>query len=214
MVEIIQEVDEIYKIVMTPEENFNILNPETIKSLIDAFEKISKTEAKIIRIYGEGGSFAVGANIKQMLEYDGYEAKGFSILGNKLFKLMSDIPQIIIAEIDGFCMGGGVDFASAADFRFATYNSKFAHPGSILGIITGFGGTQRLPRLMKQSSIYKMFILGERFDAKFMYESRFLYKLFDSYDEMSSFSLNLAQKIAKKNKLFINDLKKHKYWSH
>ncbi|PMP72035.1 MAG: enoyl-CoA hydratase [Calditerrivibrio nitroreducens] len=202
---------ELARIILKPEEKFNILSPENIKKLISTFKSIKSTQAKCILVYGQGGSFAVGANIKQMYEYDGYMAKGFSILGNKLFKLMNELPQIIIAEIDGFCMGGGVDFAASCDFRFATKRSKFAHPGAQLGIITGFGGTQRLPRLMKQNAISDLFLSGELFDANFMYNARFLNGIFDSYDELSKHTESLSNRIISKNKLFLKELKHLKY---
>ncbi len=200
-------IGEIAKITLTPDEKFNILSPTNIKKLTSTFEQLKDTQVKCIIVYGEGGSFAVGANIKQMYEYDGFMAKGFSILGNKLFTLMSDLPQIIIAEIDGFCMGGGVDFAAACDFRFATIKSKFAHPGAQLGIITGFGGTQRLPRLMKQNAISEIFLTGELFDAKFMFESYFLNGIFENYQELSKNTEKIAQKITSKNKIFLRELK-------
>lgn len=210
MIELKHE-NEITKIYLHPEDKFNILSPDKIKELIFCFESISNSEAKVVRIYGRGGSFAVGANIKQMLSYDGYTAKYFSILGNKLFNLMGKIPQIVIAEIDGFCMGGGVDFASAADFRYATKISKFAHPGSQLGIITGFGGTQRLPRIMKHSSVSEMFLTGDMFDATFMEKSRFINKIFDNYEEMTEYIDKLSHRITIKNRLFLKELKTNRY---
>jgi enoyl-CoA hydratase len=199
--------DDIAFIDIHSNEKFNILNIPTIIELRNTFEKISKTQAKVIRVRGHGGSFAVGADIKQMIKYTGFTAKKFSILGNSLFKLMDAIPQIIIGEIDGFCMGGGVDFAASCDFRLATCRSKFAHPGAKLGIITGFGGTARLPRLMKSSFMEKLFLFGEMVDAKFMYEANFIYKLFDNIEELDRYSDMLAKKIVNKNKLFLSDYK-------
>lgn len=203
--------DVITELHLIPDEKFNILSPDKIKELITTLENVSSTQSKVVRISGHGGSFAVGANIKQMLLYDGYMAKGFSMLGNKLFNLMNELPQVIIAEIDGFCMGGGVDFAAAADFRYATKNSKFAHPGSQLGIITGFGGTQRLPRLMKLSGAYEMFMTGKMYDAAFMEENRFLNKTFDTTDEMKHYVAHISEKISRKNRLFLKELKHMRY---
>lgn len=199
--------DDIAYIDIHSKEKFNILNIPTIIDLRNTFEKISKTQAKVIRVRGYGGSFAVGANIKEMLKYSGFTAKKFSILGNSLFKLMDTIPQIIIGEIDGFCMGGGIDFAASCDFRLATCRSKFAHPGAKLGIITGFGGTARLSRLMKSSFMEKMFLFGEMVDANFMYDGNFIYKLFDKIEELDKYSDNFSKKIVNKNKLFLHEYK-------
>ncbi|MCX8085196.1 MAG: enoyl-CoA hydratase/isomerase family protein [Calditerrivibrio sp.] len=200
-------VHETANITLIPEERFNILNPDVIKQLINILEIIKDSEAKTIVIYGRGGSFAVGANIKQMYEYDGFMAKGFSILGNKLFGLMDSIPQVIIAQIDGFCMGGGIDFAASCTIRLATISSKFAHPGAQLGVITGFGGTQRLPRIMKPNAISDFFLFGQMYDAKYMYEARFLDALFDDFDSMKSYTDGLVRKINEKNKVFLKELK-------
>ncbi|MDK2791825.1 MAG: enoyl-CoA hydratase [Deferribacteres bacterium] len=198
---------EIATIELIPDEKFNILNIPTLIELRETFKKIADSQAKVIRVKGEGGSFAVGADIKKMIKYSGLTAKKFSILGNSLFKLMDSIPQVIIGEIDGFCMGGGVDFAASCDFRLATKRSKFAHPGAKLGIITGFGGTQRLPRLMKPAHLQKLFLFGDMVDAEFMKEANFILETFESVDEMNNFADNFAKKIARKNKLFLGEYK-------
>ena len=186
---------------------FNLLNTKTLHELIATMELMFDCPSKILRIYGEGDSFAVGADIKTMLTYDGLTAKSFSMLGNKLFKLIQSIPQIVIAEIDGFCMGGGMDFASSCDFRFSTEKSKFAHPGSKLGIITGFGGTQRIPRLIKHRHNTEIFYTGNIFDAKFMKESGFLTEIFKDKTEMSGFVDMFCETISNKNRFFLNLLK-------
>ncbi|MGA1862028.1 enoyl-CoA hydratase/isomerase family protein [Deferribacter thermophilus] len=199
--------DEIAYLNLKPEDRFNILNTSTIKEIIAKIKVLIDSPVKVIRIFGEGGSFAVGANIRTMLGYSGYDAKGFSRLGNRLFNLLQELPQVVIAEIDGFCMGGGVDFAASADFRFATKKSKFAHPGSKLGIITGFGGTQRIPRLMKFSYYQEFFITGDLYDAKFLYEGGFLLKIFEDKATMRSFVDEFVKKIINKNRVHIYYLK-------
>ncbi|MGA1845649.1 enoyl-CoA hydratase/isomerase family protein [Deferribacter abyssi] len=198
---------EIAYLTLKPEKQFNILNSYTLKELIENIKKLFDTPAKILRIFGEGGSFAVGANIKTMLSYSGYDAKGFSILGNRLFNLMQELPQVVIAEIDGFCMGGGMDFAAASDFRFATKKSKFAHPGSKLGIITGFGGTQRIPRVMKHNHYQQLFLLGDIFYADFLKNGGFLLELFETQEEMRNYVTLFCEKIINKNRLHIYYLK-------
>ncbi|UOD35552.1 enoyl-CoA hydratase/isomerase family protein [Deferribacteraceae bacterium V6Fe1] len=198
---------EIAVIELFPDDKFNILNIPTIIKLRETFKEISVSQAKVIRVKGHGGSFAVGADIREMIKYSGFTAKKFSILGNSLFRLMDSIPQVIIGEIDGFCMGGGVDFAASCDFRLATKKSKFAHPGAKLGIITGFGGTQRLPRLMKPAYLQKLFLFGDMVDAEFMKEANFILETFESVDEMNNFADNFAKKIASKNKLFLGEYK-------
>lgn len=191
-----------------PDDKFNILSIPNILRLRGIFEEIAAGDAKVIKIRGHGGSFAVGADIRQMRNFSGFEAKKFSILGNSLFTLMDKIPQIIVAEIDGFCMGGGVDFASSCDFRFATKKSKFAHPGPKLGIITGFGGTQRLPRVMKYSHFQELFTFGELVDAGFMSEANFIFKIFNDFGELQKYSDEFSSKIANKELSYLSQFKK------
>jgi len=198
---------DIAKLNLYPDKKFNILEPETIRELYETIASLSETPAKILRIFGYGGSFAVGANIKTMPKYSGYTAKGFSMLGNKLFGLLDNIPQVVIAEIDGFCMGGGMDFASSCDFRFATASSTFAHPGSKLGIITGFGGTQRISRLMKSRHFTEHFITGDAYSATFMKEGGFLSEIFANAEDMHSYVDKFIENITNKNRLFLAELK-------
>jgi enoyl-CoA hydratase len=202
--------DDITYLFLKPDDNnqFNLLNTKTLNELIDFFETMIKSTSKVIRIYGENGSFAVGADIKTMLSYNGLTAKGFSILGNKLFNLISSLPQVVIAEIDGFCMGGGMDFASACDFRFATVKSKFSHPGAKLGIITGFGGTQRIPRLIKYRHNIEIFYTGNVFDSEFMKESGFLFETFNNKEEMNNFIKIFCKKIRNKDHILLKELKR------
>lgn len=177
---------------------FTLLDVPTIKSLIKKFEEVAKSPAKTLCVYGHGNCFAVGADLKSLYKYDGYEAKGFSILGNRLFRTMREMPQAIIALIDGFCMGGGMDFSAACDFRLSTKESKFAHPGTKLGIITGFGGTQALSRLMKSSYKWELLATGDIFAADFMKESGFLIETFDNTTDMKAYAQRLCTKIASK----------------
>ena len=163
---------------------------------------------KIIRFYGTKGSFAVGADIKTLKEYSAVAAKKFSLLGNKLFNLISDDRFITIAEIDGYCMGGGVDFAASCDFRFATRKSVFAHPGVNLGFITGFGGTARIPRITKFSFVKEFFYTGHTFKANEMLNSGFLLKTFESTALMHKYTKDFINKLKIKNLLYKNELYK------
>jgi len=82
---------------------------------------------------------------------------------------IADAPQLTIAAVNGYCMGGGLDLALACDVRVASPNAVFAHPGVQLGIITGWGGTQRLPRLIGTARALEMFILARRLNAQEAY---------------------------------------------
>jgi len=193
---------------MIPAEGqFTLLDVDRLKELISVLRKLSESPAKVLRINGHGGCFAVGADLKTLHTYSGFDAKWFSRLGNTLFGQMRTMPQVIIGEIDGFCMGGGVDFASACDFRLATKKSRFAHPGTKLGIITGFGGTQSVPRLMKSGYAASFFMSGNIFDADFMLKSGFLTSVAESRGELIKLSDALTEKVSRKPRSLLSEFK-------
>lgn len=134
---------------------------------------------KVVRFYGTKGSFAVGADLKRLQRFTATDAKYFSIKGNQLFTFIQKSNFISIAEIDGYCMGGGVDFAASCDFRFATTNSYFAHPGVNLGFITGFGGTVRVSRVSNVQFTKEFFYTGNTYNAFDLKRANFLYEVFD-----------------------------------
>ena len=189
------------------EAQFTLLDVNNLKQIISTLRKVTDSPAKVVRIHGHGGCFAVGADLKTLHTYSGFDAKWFSRLGNALFGLMRTMPQVIIGEIDGFCMGGGVDFASACDFRLATAKSRFAHPGAKLGIITGFGGTQSVPRLMKSGYANRFFLSGNVFDAEFMHESGFLTGVYENADTLKKASSTLCEKINRKPRQLLSGFK-------
>lgn len=186
---------------------FTLLDVETLKEIIRNVRYVRDTHVKTLRIFGEGGCFAVGADLRTLSTYGGFEAKWFSRLGNTLFGLLRTLPQIVIAEIDGFCMGGGMDFAAACDFRFATAKSKFAHPGAKLGIITGFGGTQAIPRLMTSAGANEFLITGNAFDAEYMRRHGFVADIAESTAELHHMADIFCAKINMKQRTLLSGFK-------
>lgn len=186
---------------------FTLLDVETIKEIIKNLRMVKDSPAKCLRIYGEGGCFAVGADLRTLSTYDGFDAKWFSMLGNTMFGTMRTMPQVVIAEIDGFCMGGGMDFAAACDFRYATGKSKFAHPGSKLGIITGFGGTQAIPRLMQSACASEFLITGNAFDTDYMLKGGFLSGVAHNTEELMHMTDILCEKINRKSRTLLSGFK-------
>lgn len=114
--------------------------------------------------------FASGANINELSQLDPESARAFSQMGQQLFQSIAETRQITIAAINGYCMGGALDLALACDVRVASAHAIFAHPGARLGIITGWGGTQRLPRLIGRSRALDLFLTARRFDSREAFE--------------------------------------------
>lgn len=128
----------------------NALNSETLKDLdtvLDDLEKDNNIYCVILTGSGEK-AFVAGADISEMKDLSEEEGKEFGLLGNKVFRRLEKLDKPVIAAISGFALGGGCELAMACDIRIASEKAKFAQPEAGLGITPGFGGTQRLPRLV------------------------------------------------------------------
>jgi enoyl-CoA hydratase len=117
----------------------------------------AREEIKAVVFTGTGDVFASGANIRELTQLDPKTAFEFSTFGQQLFQTIADTRQVTIAAINGYCMGGALDLALACDIRVASKAAVFSHPGARLGIITGWGGTQRLPRIIGKSRALDLF---------------------------------------------------------
>jgi enoyl-CoA hydratase len=145
----------------------NSLSSKTLGSLENTLSQVTTREdLRAIVFTGTGDVFASGADIKELAQLDATSARTFSERGQKLFKAIADARQLTIAAINGFCMGGALDLALACDVRVASAAAVFAHPGATLGIITGWGGTQRLPRLIGPARAFEFFATARRFNAE------------------------------------------------
>ena len=141
-------------------------NPLSISTLNDLestlLELIPRDDVKALIFTGSADVFSSGANIRELAQLDSISAVQFSQLGQRVFQRIADARQLTIAAINGYCMGGAMDLALACDVRVASVDAIFAHPGARLGIITGWGGTQRLPRLIQKGRALELFVTGRR----------------------------------------------------
>jgi enoyl-CoA hydratase len=117
-------------------------------------------------ITGTERAFAVGAEISELASLTPALAFEFSRYGQSVMRVVANSPKPVVAAIRGYCMGGGLDLALACHTRIASSDAIFAHSGGSLGIITGWGGTQRLPRLIGRSRALEMLATGRRLDAR------------------------------------------------
>lgn len=115
---------------------------------------------------GSGNSFASGADLREIADLSREAVKNFGRKGQDLFTKIAELPQRTIAAINGYCFGGALDLTLSCHHRIASPNAKFAHPGTGLGIITGWGGTQRLPRLVGETNALEMFFIASPIDAE------------------------------------------------
>jgi enoyl-CoA hydratase/carnithine racemase len=151
-------------------EGANILSLARIDALLAAVQQLrSEAEEGLLKaliLTGNENFFSAGADLKEIARLSGPEAFAFSRRGQELTTLLDRFPVAVTAAIRGYCMGGGMDLALACDHRIAAPNAVFGHRGASLGVITGWGGTQRLPRLIGKTRALQMFLLAEMVPAE------------------------------------------------
>ena len=114
---------------------------------------------------GVGDVFASGADLREIAEVDSKAAADFAERGQRLMRMIEDLPMASVAAVNGICYGGALDLALACQRRIASPRARFSHPGANLGIMTGWGGTQRLPRLVGQAVALEIFFTAKSVDA-------------------------------------------------
>ncbi len=146
---------------------FNKLSITTIRELKRAFTQVeSDQNVSVVVLSGyPGESFAVGADIGQMSHFDPAAAFHFSELGQSLFEQIESCCKPVIGALNGITMGGGCDLAMACDIRIAIDSLQIAHPGARLGIITGFCGTRKLPRIVGKNFAREIFMTSDPYNA-------------------------------------------------
>ena len=163
----IDRIDEVVLIKFNRPEALNALNFDIIRELGQAFDEIAKSDARVLIITGEGNkSFCAGADIKELLGRPLMEQKRGAELGQQVFSKLDSLPMPSIALINGYAFGGGLELALACTFRLATANAKVGLPEVKLGLIPGYGGTQRLPRVVGEARALEMIMTGRTVSAQ------------------------------------------------
>jgi len=142
----------------------NRLTRERVLELIAAVRQLAHTAAPLV-ITGNDRFFSAGAELAEIAALDGPSAYEFAKMGQTLMNEMERFPAPVCAAIFGYCLGGGLDLALACHARIASPHAVFGHRGAALGLITGWGGTQRLPRLVGKGRALEMFVAAEKVHA-------------------------------------------------
>jgi enoyl-CoA hydratase/carnithine racemase len=146
------------------DDETNLLSRNCVSSLLDAFNRLAGQPQPLV-ITGNDKFFSAGAELHEIAALNGPSAYDFSKLGQALMLAIENFPERVYAAVSGYCMGGGLDLALACHRRIAAPDAVFGHRGAALGLITGWGGTQRLPRLVGKSIALEMFVAAEKIDA-------------------------------------------------
>lgn len=156
----------ILTILLNRPDKLNTLNDVLLDELADIFAKAADDDAiKGVLITGEGKAFCAGADIHQLLKLNAQTGFDFSQKGQGVFRLLEQLGKPSIAAINGFAMGGGCEFAISATIRIASKKAMFSQPEVKLGVIPGYGGTQRLARLIGKGRALDLCVTGRSINA-------------------------------------------------
>ena len=195
-------------------EALNALNSEVLSQLeaqVLAIESIKDLRALIVT--GEGRSFVAGADIAEMKDMNVEEAYAFANLGDRVFTRLARLNIPVIAAVNGFALGGGMELALSCDIRIASEKAKFGQPEVGLGITPGFGGTQRLSRAVGMSKAMELILTGDTITADEALRIGLVSRVV-APDELMNTALEIAGKIANNAPVAVMEAKKciRKFW--
>ena len=186
----------------------NALNPEVLADLKAAFEAVDQETIRCIVLTGEGDkSFVAGADIGSMSTMTKAEGEAFGKLGNDVFLMIEHFPIPVIAAVNGFALGGGNELAMSCDFRICSDNAVFGQPEVGLGITPGFGGTQRLARLVSPGMAKQLIYSAKNIKADEAYRIGLVNAVYP-LEELMPAAEKLAQTIAKNAPIAVRACKK------
>ena len=179
-------------------EALNALNQEVLQSLYDIMVKLdADAQVRAVVLTGSGDrAFAAGADIAAMKAMNPSEAQEFSRIGQKTMNKIETMRPFVIAAVNGFALGGGCELAMACDMRVASRNARIGIPEVTLGVIPGFGGTQRLPRLVGLGYAKELLATGRQVNAEEAKQIGLVNHVTES-SELLDYCLELAEKIVK-----------------
>ncbi len=153
-----------YVVQLESEDGTNRLTAALVVALTSQFQQLALEKRPII-ITGNDRFFSAGADLNEISQLNGPAAYQFALIGQTLMQTIEQFPAPVYAAIRGYCMGGGLDLALACHRRICSPHSVFGHRGAALGLMTGWGGTQRLPRLIGKARALETFVTAEKISA-------------------------------------------------
>lgn len=191
--------DNIATVTINRPDKLNALNKETVLELRSVFKELrSNDNIYVVILTGSGEkAFVAGADIRELNELEVITAKKFAERGQEVFNYIENMNKPVIAAVNGFALGGGCELALACHIRLAGENAKFGQPEVNLGIIPGYGGTQRLTRLINSGRAMEYILTGDMIDANEALRLGVVSRIFPQ-DQLMNKALEMAQKIASK----------------
>ena len=195
---VVERDDAVAIVTVDRPDAMNALDVETLTELRDRLEGLAAdADTRVIVLTGAGDrAFIAGADIKYMSALDVSQAKAWGALGHETARLLETMPQPTIASINGFALGGGCELALACDLRYASANAKLGQPEIKLGIIPGWGGTQRLARATTIGFAKELILTGRTIDAAEAHRHGLVNAVYEPQELMAK-SLETARSLAK-----------------
>ena len=206
---IVYEVkDGIATITFNRPKALNALNGALLAELSRALDEIAADEdIRVLILTGAGDkAFVAGADISELATFDSLKAKAFGRRGHDIINKLQQLPIAVIAAVNGFALGGGTEISIACDFIYASENAKFGQPEINLGVIPGFGGTQRLPRLIGTNMAKELIYTGKMISAAEALQLGLVNKVVP-HDSLMAEVLKTAGAIASKGKVSLREAK-------
>ncbi|WP_435097918.1 enoyl-CoA hydratase/isomerase family protein [Halarchaeum sp. P4] len=177
-------------------DRLNALSSATLEALLDVLDEAEAADARVLVLTGAGeDAFAAGADIEEMAEFSTPEAHAYASLGHDVTRAIETFPAPVVAAINGYALGGGLELALACDLRVASERAVLGQTETDLGIIPGWGGTQRLPRLVGDETARRLVYFGERVDAQDAHEFGLVGEVV-AHDELDGHVADLASDLA------------------
>ena len=177
------------------QEALNALNSQVLRDLDDAITKVEQADDVFaVILTGAGRSFVAGADIGEMKDFSAIDGKRFGVRGGSVFLRLENLSKPVIAAVNGFALGGGCELAMACDIRLAAEKAKFGQPEVGLGITPGFGGTQRLPRIVGVSKAMELILTAKTIGAAEAKEIGLVSEVYPP-EELMDKAMELAQAI-------------------
>ena len=194
-------------VTMNRPEALNALNGQVLADLSAVLDEVANDDSILVAIVtGAGRSFVAGADIGQMSTLTPTEAKQFGLFGNQVFLKLENLAKPTIAAVNGFALGGGCELSMACDIRIASEKAKFGQPEVGLGITPGFGGTQRMARIIGTGAAMELIYTADTIDAKRALEIGLVQHVVPA-EELMDFAMAMANKIASKAQVAIRTSK-------
>ncbi|MCK9224021.1 MAG: enoyl-CoA hydratase-related protein [Candidatus Muirbacterium halophilum] len=194
---VLEKDNNIYRLIINAPKSLNSLSTELLNDFEKIIDEISKENVKVLIITGIEKSFVAGADIAEMKEMNYQQALDYAKLGHRVFSKIEQAPFITIAAINGYALGGGLELALACDIRIASKRAKLGQPEVSLGIIPGFGATQRLSRLIGVSLAKYVIFSGDTLKAEEAEKMGIVVKVTEPeelIDEAKKIALNIISK--------------------